>query len=164
MAIINLDSYNSRDNDMSLLLCRAYVNIEYAILVLKLTCNNNDNDNNNNNNEIQPLAKPKKSNLKDATKTKNIKMKRQDNNYVIIRLKFIREHLNFQNKKLILKELRLNRDIIKNWLQKKVSIAKYVHVKLQGLFQCSVRRSIISFNSAPVPTNITFIPVSASIF
>jgi hypothetical protein len=152
---------------MSLLLWRAYVNIEYAILVLKLTCNNNDNDNdnnNNNNNEIQPLAKPKKSNLKDATKTKNIKMKRQDNNYVIIRLKFIREHLNFQNKKLILKELRLNRDIIKNWLQKKVSIAKYVHVNLQGLFQCSVRRSIISFNSAPVPTNITFIPVSASIF
>jgi hypothetical protein len=121
MAIINLDSYNSRDNDMSLLLWRAYVNIEYAILVLKLTCNNNDNDNdnNNNNNKIQPLAKPKKSNLKDATKTKNIKMKRQDNNYVIIRLKFILEHLNFQNKKLILKELRLNRDIIKNWLQKK---------------------------------------------
>ena len=78
---------------MSLLLCRACVSIEYAILVLKLTCNNNDN----NNDEIQPLAQTKKGNLKDAIKTE-YKMKRQDNNHVIRRLKFKGKHLNFQNK------------------------------------------------------------------
>ena len=96
-----------------MLLWRAYVSIEYAILILKLTYNNN-----NSKNEIQPRSKPKKSNLKDAIVTKTM-MNSQDNNDVIRRLKFILQHLNFQDKKLLLMELRLYRNIIKNWLQKK---------------------------------------------
>ena len=113
LAIINLDSCPSAGNDSSMLLWRAYVNIEYAILILKLTYNNN-----NSKNEIQPQSKPKKSNLKDAIVTKTM-MNSQDNNDVIRRLKFILQHLNFQDKKLLLRELRLHRNIIKNWLQKK---------------------------------------------
>lgn len=89
---------------------------------MKLTCNNNDD---NNNDDIQPLSKPKKSKLKDTIRL-NLIIKRQDNNnnnnnnnHANRTLKFVRKHLNFQNKKPIVKELILNRDIIKNWLQKK---------------------------------------------
>jgi hypothetical protein len=45
-------------------------------------------------------------------------MKRQDNNQVIRRLKFKGKYLNFQNKRLILKELKLNRHR-KKLMQKK---------------------------------------------
>lgn len=110
LAIINLDSYHSAGNNNSMLLWHAYVNIEYAILILKLTFNSK--------NEIHPQFKPKKSNLKDAIVTKTM-MNSEDNNDVIKRLKFILEHLNFQDNKLLLRELRLHRNIIKNWLQKK---------------------------------------------
>jgi hypothetical protein len=88
---------------------------------LKLTCNNNDD---NNNDDIQPLSKPKKSKLKDKIRL-NLKIKRQDNNnnnnnnnHANTRLKFVRKHLNFQNKKPIVKELILNRDIIKKLVAK----------------------------------------------
>jgi hypothetical protein len=39
-AITNLNSYDSDDNNDSLSLWRAYIDIEYAILVLKLSYNN----------------------------------------------------------------------------------------------------------------------------
>ena len=108
LAIINLNRYDLGGNDKSLVLWRAYVNIEYAILILKLSYNNN---------KIQPLTKPKKSNIKDAIVT-DTKMKTQDNIHAIRRLKFILQHLNFQDKKVLLKELRLNRDVLKKMLQK----------------------------------------------
>jgi hypothetical protein len=113
LAIINLDNCSSADNDSSMLLWRAYVNIEYSILILKLTYNNN-----NSKNEIQPQSKANNRNPKDAIVTKS-KMNSQDKNDLIKRLKFILQHLNFQDKKLLLRELRLYRNIIKNWLQKK---------------------------------------------
>ena len=113
LTIINLDSFPSAGSDSSMLLWRAYVSLEYAILILKLTYNNN-----NSKNEIQPRSKPNKRNPKDAIVTKTM-MNSQDNNDVIRRLKFILQHLNFQDKKLLLMELRLYRNIIKNWLQKK---------------------------------------------
>jgi hypothetical protein len=113
LVIINLDSCTSAGNDSSMVLWRAYVSIEYAILILKLTYNNN-----NSKNEIQPQSKPNKRNPKDAIVTKTM-MNSQVNNDVIRRLKFILQHLNFQDKKLLLRELRLYRNIIKNWLQKK---------------------------------------------
>ena len=110
LAIINLDSYHSAGSNNSMLLWHAYVNIEYAILILKLTFNSK--------NEIHPQFKSMKSNLKDAVVTKTM-MNSEDNNDVTKRLKFILEHLNFQDNKLLLRELRLHRNIIKNWLQKK---------------------------------------------
>jgi hypothetical protein len=113
LAIINLDNCSSADNDSSMLLWRAYVNIEYAILILKLTYNNN-----NSKNEIQPQSKANNRNPKDAIVTKS-KMNSQDKNDLIKRLKFILQHLNFQDKKLLLRQLRLHRNLIKNWLQKK---------------------------------------------
>lgn len=95
---------------------------------MKLTCNNNDD---NNNDDIQPLSKPKKSKLKETIRL-NLIIKRQDNNnnnnnHANRTLKFVRKHLNFQNKKPIVKELILNRDIIKKLVAKKVPIAKYSH-------------------------------------
>lgn len=94
---------------------------------MKLTCNNNDD---NNNDDIQPLSKPKKSKLKDKIGL-NLIIIRQDNNnnnnHANRTLKFVRKHLNFQNKKPIVKELILNRDIIKKLVAKKVPIAKYSH-------------------------------------
>jgi 7-cyano-7-deazaguanine synthase in queuosine biosynthesis len=113
LAIINLDSCSSAGNDSSLLLWRAYVNIEYAILILKLTYNNN-----NSKNEIQPQSMANNRNPKDAIVTKSM-MNSQDKNDLIKRLKFILQHLNFQDKKLLLRQLRLHRNLIKNWLQKK---------------------------------------------
>ena len=113
LAIINLDSCSSAGNDSSMLLWRAYVNIEYAILILKLTHNNN-----NSKNEIQPQSMANNRNPKDAIVTKSM-MNSQDKNDLIKRLKFILQHLNFQDKKLLLRQLRLHRNLIKNWLQKK---------------------------------------------
>ncbi len=113
LAIINLDSCSSAGNDSSMLLWRAYVNIEYAILILKLTYNNN-----NSKNEIQPQSMANNRNSKDAIVTKSM-MNSQDKNDLIKRLKFILQHLNFQDKKLLLRQLRLHRNLIKNWLQKK---------------------------------------------
>lgn len=113
LAIINLDSCPSAGNDSSMLLWRAYVSIEYAILILKLTYNNN-----NSKNEIQPQSMANNRNPKDAIVTKSM-MNSQDKNDLIKRLKFILQHLNFQDKKPLLRELRLHRNIIKNWLQKK---------------------------------------------
>jgi hypothetical protein len=113
LAIINLDSCSSAGNDSSMLLWRAYVNIEYAILILKLTYNNN-----NSKNEIQPQSMANNRNPKDAIVTKSM-MNSQDKNDLIKRLKFILQHLNFQDKKLLLRQLRLHRNLIKNWLQKK---------------------------------------------
>jgi hypothetical protein len=78
--MINLDSYNSGGSDNSLMLWRAYLNVEYAILVLKLTFNIN----NNYNDEIQSPAKPKKRNLKDAIEIKTL-LKPQGNIHVIKR-------------------------------------------------------------------------------
>ncbi len=111
LAIINLDSYNSAGNDSSMLLWRAYVSIEYAILILKLNYNNKSM------NEIQPKSKLKKTSLRDEIETKTL-MNSQDNNDVIKRLKFVVKHLNFQDNKLLLKELRLQKNIIRNRLQK----------------------------------------------
>jgi 7-cyano-7-deazaguanine synthase in queuosine biosynthesis len=113
LAIINLDSCSSAGNDSSMLLWRAYVNIEYAVLILKLTYNNN-----NSKNEIQPQSMANNRNPKDAIVTKSM-MNSQDKNDLIKRLKFILQHLNFQDKKLLLRQLRLHRNLIKNWLQKK---------------------------------------------
>jgi hypothetical protein len=95
-----------------MLLWRAYVNIEYAILILKLNYNNKSK------NEIQPQSKLKKSNLRDEIETKTV-MNSQDNNDVIRGLRFVVKHLNFQDNRLLLKELRLHRNVIKSWLQKK---------------------------------------------
>ena len=95
-----------------MLLWRAYVNIEYAILIVKLKYNNKSK------NEIQPQSKLKKSNLRDEIETKTV-MNSQDNNDVIRGLKFVVKHLNSQDNRLLLKELRLHRNIIKSWLKKK---------------------------------------------
>lgn len=107
-AITNLNSYDSDDNNDSLSLWRAYIDIEYAILVLKLSYNNV---------ETKRLARYKKSNIKNLSKRK-IPMKPEDDNYEIKRLKSVLRHLDFQDKKLLLDELRSNRDLLKNWLQK----------------------------------------------
>jgi hypothetical protein len=80
---------------------------------LKLTYNNN-----NSKNEIQPQSMANNRNPKDAIVTKSM-MISQDKNDLIKRLKFILQHLNFQDKKLLLRQLRLHRNLIKNWLQKK---------------------------------------------
>lgn len=108
-AITNLNSYDSNDNNNSLSLWRAYVDIEYAILVLKLSYNNV---------ETNRQARFKKSNIKNiAGREISIKQEEEDN-HKIKRLKSVLRHLDFQDKKLLLNELRFNRDILKNWLQK----------------------------------------------
>jgi hypothetical protein len=112
-AITNLNSYDSNDNNNSLSLWRAYVDIEYAILVLKLSYNNV---------ETNRHARFKKSNIKNIA-GREISMKQEEeeeeeDNHKIKRLKSVLRHLDFQDKKLLLNELRFNRDILKNWLQK----------------------------------------------
>ena len=109
-AIINLNSYDSNDNNNSLLLWRAYIDIEYAILVLKLSYNNV---------ETNRQARFKKSNTKNITERKiSTKPKDNNDNHEIKRLKSVLRHLDFQDKKLLLSELRSKRDLLKNWLQK----------------------------------------------
>jgi transcription initiation factor TFIID subunit TAF12 len=107
-AITNLKSYDSDNYNNSLSLWRAYIDIEYAILVLKLSCNNI---------ETKQQAIFKKSNIKNVTE-KKILMKPEDFNHEIKQLKSVIRHLKFQDKKLLLDELRSNRDLLKNWLQK----------------------------------------------
>ena len=108
-AIINLNSYDSNDNNNSLLLWRAYIDIEYAILVLKLSYNNV---------ETNRQERFKKSDIKNITGRKISMKPEDDDNRKIKRLKSVLRHLDFQDKKLLLNELRFNRDILKNWLQK----------------------------------------------
>lgn len=110
-AITNLNSYDSDDNNDSLSLWRAYIDIEYAILVLKLSYNNV---------ETKRLARYKKSNIKNLSKRK-IPMKPEDDNYEIKRLKSVLRHLDFRDKKLLLNELRSNRDLLKKLVAKRKS-------------------------------------------
>lgn len=107
-AITNLKSYDSDNYDNSLSLWRAYIDIEYAILVLKLSYNHI---------ETKQQARFKKTNTKNVTK-KKLLMKPKDCNHEIKQLKSVLRHLDFQDKKLLLDELRSNRDLLKNWLQK----------------------------------------------
>lgn len=107
-AITNLKSYDSDNYNNSLSLWRAYIDIEYAILVLKLSYNRI---------ETKQQARFKKSNIKNVTK-KKLLMKPKDCNHEIKQLKSVLRHLDFQDKKLLLNELRSNRDLLKNWLQK----------------------------------------------
>jgi hypothetical protein len=106
-AITNLKSYDSDNYNNSLSLWRAYIDIEYAILVLKLSYNHI---------ETKQQARFKKSHIKNVTERK-ILMKSEDYNHEIKRLKSVLRHIDFQDKKLLLNELRSNRDLLKNWLQ-----------------------------------------------
>jgi hypothetical protein len=110
-AVTNLNSYDSDDNNDSLSLWRAYIDIEYAILVLKLSYNNV---------ETKRQARYKKSNIKNLSKRK-IPMKPEDDNYEIKRLKSVLRHLDFRDKKLLLNELRSNRDLLKKLVAKRKS-------------------------------------------
>ena len=112
-AITNLNSYDSNDNNNSLLLWRAYIDIEYAILVLKLSYNNV---------ETNRQARFKKSNIKNIA-GREISMKQEEeDNHKIKRLKSVLRHLDFQDKKLLLNELIFNRDILKKLVTKRESI------------------------------------------
>ncbi len=108
-AITNLKSYDSDNYNNSLSLWRAYIDIEYAILVLKLSYNHI---------ETKQQARFKKSNIKHVTERKTL-MKPEDYNHEIKRLKSVLCRLHSQDKKLLLNELRSNRDLLKNWLQKR---------------------------------------------
>ena len=110
-AITNLKSYDSDNCNNSLSLWRAYIDIEYAILVLKLSYNNV---------ETKRQARYKKSNMKNLSKRK-IPMKPEDDNYEIKRLKSVLRHLDFRDKKLLLNELRSNRDLLKKLVAKRKS-------------------------------------------
>jgi hypothetical protein len=107
-AITNLKSYDSDNYNNSLSLWRAYIDIEYAILVLKLSYNHI---------ETKQQARFKKSNIKNVTERKTL-MKPKDCNHEIKQLKSVLSRLHSQDKKLLLNELRSNRDLLKNWLQK----------------------------------------------
>ena len=107
-AITNLKSYDSDNFNKSLSLWRAYIDIEYAILALKLSYNHI---------ETKQQGRFKKSNIKNGPK-KKLLMKPEDYNHEIKRLKSLLRHLDFQDKKLLLDELRSNRDLLKKWLQK----------------------------------------------
>ena len=112
-AITNLNSYDSNDNNNSLSLWRAYVDIEYAILVLKLSYNNV---------ETNRQARFKKSNTKNITERKiSTKPKDNDDDHEIKRLKSVLRHLDFQDKKLLLSELRSKRDLLKKLVAKRES-------------------------------------------
>ncbi|HEX2068385.1 MAG TPA: hypothetical protein VHF08_06750 [Nitrososphaeraceae archaeon] len=107
-AITKLRSYTSDNYNNSLSLWRAYIDIEYAILVLKFSYNHV---------EPKQQARFKKSNIKHVTERKII-IKPEHCNHEIKRLKSVLRHLDSQDKKLLLNELRSNRDLLKNWLQK----------------------------------------------
>jgi hypothetical protein len=110
-AITNLNSYDSDDKNDSLSLWRAYIDVEYAILVLKLSYNNI---------ETKRQARYKKSNIK-TVRERKIPMKPEDDNYEIKRLKSDLRHLDFRDKKLLLNELRSNRDLLKKLVSKRQS-------------------------------------------
>jgi hypothetical protein len=109
-AITNLNSYDSDDNIDSLSLWRAYIDIEYAILVLKLSYNNVETK--------RQARYKKKSKIKNLTERKIPMKPEDDHNHEIKRLKSVLRRLDFRDKKLLLNELRSNRDLLKNWLQK----------------------------------------------
>ena len=112
-AITNLNSYDSNGNNNSLSLWHAYIDIEYAILVLKLSYNNV---------ETNRQARFKKSNIKKITGRKiSMKPEEEEDNHKIKRLKSVLRHLDFQDKKLLLNELRFNRDILKKLVTKRES-------------------------------------------
>src|SRR5215212_9923519 len=112
-AITNLNSYDSNGNNNSLSLWRAYIDIEYAILVLKLSYNNV---------ETNRQARFKKSNIKKIAGRKiSMKPEEEEDNHKIKRLKSVLRHLDFQDKKLLLNELRFNRDILKKLVTKRES-------------------------------------------
>ena len=110
-AITNLKSYDSDNYNNSLSLWRAYIDIEYAILVLKLSYNHI---------ETKQQARFKKSNIKNVTK-KKLLMKPKDCNHEIKQLKSVLRHLDFRDKKLLLNELRSNRDLLKKLVAKRKS-------------------------------------------
>ena len=112
-AITNLNSYNSDDNIDSLSLWRAYVDIEYAILVLKLSYNNVETK--------RQARYKKKSKIKNLTERKIPMKPEDDHNHEIKRLKSVLRHLDFRDKKLLLNELRSNRDLLKKLVAKSKS-------------------------------------------
>ena len=111
-AITNLNNYDSDDNNDSLSLWRAYTDIEYAILVLKLSYNNV---------ETKRQARYKKSKIKNLTERKIPMKPEEDDNHKIKRLKSSLRHLDFRDKKLLLNELRSNRDVLKKLVAKRKS-------------------------------------------
>jgi hypothetical protein len=112
-AITNLNSYDSDDNNDSLSLWRAYIDIEYAILVLKLSYNNVET-------KRQSRYK-KKSKIKNLTERKIPMKPEDDHNHQIKRLKSVLRRLDFRDKKLLLNELRSNRDLLKKLVAKSKS-------------------------------------------
>jgi hypothetical protein len=96
-----------------MLLWRAYIDIEYAILVLKLSYNNV---------KTNRQARFKKSNTKNITERKiSTKPKDNDDDHEIKRLKSVLRQLDFQDKKLLLSELRSKRDLLKKLVAKRES-------------------------------------------
>jgi hypothetical protein len=112
-AITNLNSYDSDDNNDSLSLWRAYIDIEYAILVLKLSYNNVETK--------RQARYKKKSKIKNLTERKIPMKPEDDHNHEIKRLKSVLRHLDFRDKKLLLNELRSNRDLLKKLVAKSKS-------------------------------------------
>jgi hypothetical protein len=112
-AITNLNSYDSDDNNDSLSLWRAYIDIEYAILVLKLSYNNVETK--------RQARYKKKSKIKNLTERKIPMKPEDDHNHEIKRLKSVLRRLDFRDKKLLLNELRSNRDLLKKLVAKSKS-------------------------------------------
>ena len=112
-AITNLNSYDSDDNIDSLSLWRAYIDIEYAILVLKLSYNNVETK--------RQARYKKKSKIKNLTERKIPMKPEDDHNHEIKRLKSVLHRLDFRDKKLLLNELRSNRDLLKKLVAKSKS-------------------------------------------
>ena len=112
-AITNLNSYDSNDNNNSLSLWRAYVDIEYAILVLKLSYNNVETK--------RQARYKKKGKIKNLTERKIPMKPEDDHNHEIKRLKSVLRRLDFRDKKLLLNELRSNRDLLKKLFAKSKS-------------------------------------------
>jgi hypothetical protein len=112
-AITNLNSYDSDDNNDSLSLWRAYIDIEYAILVLKLSYNNVETK--------RQARYKKKSKIKNLTERKIPMKPEDDHNHQIKQLKSVLRRLDFRDKKLLLNELRSNRDLLKKLVAKSKS-------------------------------------------
>ena len=112
-AITNLNSYDSDDNNDSLSLWRAYIDIEYAILVLKLSYNNVETK--------RQARYKKKGKIKNLTERKIPMKPEDDHNHEIKRLKSVLRRLDFRDKKLLLNELRSNRDLLKKLVAKSKS-------------------------------------------
>jgi hypothetical protein len=94
-------------------LWRAYIDIEYAILVLKLSYNNVETK--------RQARYKKKSKIKNLTERKIPMKPEDDHNHEIKRLKSVLRRLDFRDKKLLLNELRSNRDLLKKLVAKSKS-------------------------------------------